>query len=93
MAFPQHNPLKKKKKKKRWLEKVRKMSMKLVSSSSLSFKCALRESGCRIGYEPMKNELRSLFVVDIQGYQCRGFYIVPHETSEAHKRLQKHFSI
>ena len=23
-------------------------------SSSLSFKCALRESGCRIGYEPTK---------------------------------------
>ena len=37
------------------------------SSSSLSFKCALRESGCRIGYEPTKNELRLLPAVDIQG--------------------------
>ena len=37
------------------------------SSSSLSFKRALRESGSRIGYEPTKNELRSLSAVDIQG--------------------------
>ena len=35
------------------------------SSSSLSFKCAMRENGCRIGYEPTKNELRSLSAVDI----------------------------
>ena len=27
---------------------------KASSSSSRSFKCALRESGCRIGYEPTK---------------------------------------
>ena len=37
-----------------------------ISSLSLSFNCALRESGCRIGYEPTKNELRSLSAVDIQ---------------------------
>ena len=47
------------------------------SSSSLSFKCALRESGCRTGYEPTKNELRSILAVDIQGNQRGGFCIVP----------------
>ena len=46
------------------------------SSSNLSFKCALRESGCRIGYEPTKNELRSLLAVDIQGHQRGGFCIL-----------------
>ena len=30
----------------------------IQSSSSLSFKCALKESGCRVGYEPTKNESR-----------------------------------
>ena len=50
----------------------------MESSSSLSFKCALRESGCRIGYEPKKNELRSLSAVDIQGHQRGGFCIVPN---------------
>ena len=49
----------------------------LYSSSRLSFKCALRESGCRIGYEPTKNELRSLSAVNIQGHQRGGFCIVP----------------
>ena len=29
---------------------------------SLSLKCALRESGCRIGYQPTKNELRLLSI-------------------------------
>ena len=43
------------------------------TSSSLSLKCALRESGCRIGYEPTKNELRLLSAVDIQGHQRGGF--------------------
>ena len=47
------------------------------SSSSLSFKCTLREGGCRIRYEPMKNELRSLSAVDFQGYQRGGSCIVP----------------
>ena len=47
----------------------------LRSSSSLSFKSASRESGCRIGYEPTQNELRSLSAVDFQGHQCRGFCI------------------
>ena len=42
------------------------------SSSSLSFKRGLRESGCRIGYDPTKNELRSLSAVDIQGHQRGG---------------------
>ena len=32
---------------------------KVQSSLSLSLKCALRESGCRIGYKPTKKELRS----------------------------------
>ena len=40
-------------------------------------KCALRKSSCRIGYEPTKNELRSLSAVDIQGHQSGGFCIVP----------------
>ena len=35
----------------------------------------LRESGCRIGYELTKNELRSLSAVDIQGHQRGGFCI------------------
>ena len=35
----------------------------------------LRESGCRIGDEPTKNELRSLSAVDIQGHQRGGFCI------------------
>ena len=48
----------------------------LFSSSSLSFKCALRESACRIGYEPTKDELRSLSAVDIQGHQRGVFCIV-----------------
>ena len=44
------------------------------------FNCALRESGCRIGYEPTKNELRSSSAVDIQGHQRGGFCIVPNCT-------------
>ena len=40
--------------------------------SSLSFKCALRENGCRIGYEPTKNESRSLSAVYIQRHQHGG---------------------
>ena len=48
-----------------------------VFSSSLSLKCALRESGCRIGYEPTKNELRSLSAVDIQGDQRGGSALFP----------------
>ena len=47
----------------------------LLSSSGPSFKCALRESGCRIGYEPTKNESRSLSAVEIQGHQRGGFCI------------------
>ena len=31
--------------------------------------------GCRIGYEPTKNELRSLSAVDIQGHQPGSFYL------------------
>ena len=58
------------------------------SSSSLLFKCALRESGCRIGYEPMKDELRSLSAVDIQGHQRGGFCIVPRDHVER-RRLRK----
>ena len=46
-----------------------------VPSSSFSFKCALRESGCRTGYEPTKNHVRSLSAVDIQGHQRGGFCI------------------
>ena len=42
-------------------------------SSSLSLKYALKEGGCRIGYEPTKSELRSLSAVDIQGHQRGGF--------------------
>ena len=41
------------------------------------FKSALRESGCRIGYEPTKNESRSLLAVDIHGHQRGGFCIFP----------------
>ena len=48
----------------------------MASSSSLSFKCALRLKGCRISYEPTKNELRSLSAVDIQGYKRGAFCIV-----------------
>ena len=51
------------------------------SSSSLSFKCAWRESGCRIGYEPTKNELRSLSAVDIQGHQ-RGGSCIRYENTK-----------
>ena len=54
-------------------------SRKQFFSSSLALKCALRESSCRIGYEPTKNESRSLLAVDIQGHQCGGFCIVPEE--------------
>ena len=53
------------------------MQKNMVFSSSLSFKCALRESGCRIGYKPTKNDLRSLSAVDIQGHQRGGFCSVP----------------
>ena len=49
----------------------------ILISSSLSFKCALRESDCRIGYEPTKNELRSLSAVDFQGRQRGGFSLSP----------------
>ena len=50
----------------------------LFFSSSLSLKCALRESGCRIVYELTKDESRLLPAVDIQGHQCGGgFCIVP----------------
>ena len=48
-----------------------------VYSLTISFKCALRESGCRIGYDPMKDEARSLLAVDIQGHQRGGLCIVP----------------
>ena len=41
-----------------------------------SSKCALWESGYRIGYEPTKNELRSLSAVDFQGYQRGGLSIL-----------------
>ena len=51
--------------------------MMMASSPSLSLKCALRESGCRIGCGPTKNELRSLSAVDVQGHQRGGFCIVP----------------
>ena len=44
-----------------------------MKSSSLSLEYALRESGCRIGYEPTRNELRLLSEVDIQGLQREGF--------------------
>ena len=47
-------------------------------SSSLSFKCALRESGSRIGYDRTKNESRLLLAVDILGHQCGGFCVVPY---------------
>ena len=49
----------------------------------LSLECALRENGCRIGYEPTKNELRSLSAVDIQGHQCGGFCIVQDSSNMA----------
>ena len=57
--------------------------------SSLSFKCALRESGCRIGYEPTKNESKSLSVVDIQGHQHGGFWTVPTVECESWTVSQK----
>ena len=49
----------------------------LIFSLILSSKCALRDSGCRIGYEPTGNELRSSSAVDSQGHQRGGFRIVP----------------
>ena len=52
-------------------------------SSSLSFKCALRESGCRNGYEPTKNEYGSLLAVDVQGNQRGGVCIVPMNLNES----------
>ena len=61
---------------------------KTVSSSSslslsLSFKCALRESSCRIGLQANKNESRSLLAVDIQGHQDGCFCIVmSHDSYE-----------
>ena len=78
MAFPQHNPLK----------KTGVIFFPLfvilavfslfitVFSSSLSLEYALRESGCRIGYEP-----RSLLAVDFQGHQRGSFCIVPFFTT------------
>ena len=57
--------------------------MKMVFFIESFPKYALRESGCRIGHEPTKNELRSLSAVDIQGHQRGGFCIVPRWYLEA----------
>ena len=52
-------------------------------SPSRSFKCALRGNGCRISYEPTKNELISLSAVDIQGHQRGGSALSPHQERQA----------
>ena len=52
-------------------------------SPSRSFKYALRGNGCRISYEPTKNELISLSAVDIQGHQRGGSALSPHQERQA----------